>query len=82
MAPAWSSHFLFGPDFRRFTNAGFKLRPIGVEIGDHWEVALNFRLYPDGFGADQFGFGPSPEGDRPFEYTWGFTVAKKFSWWP
>lgn len=77
-----ASHFLFGPDFRRFTNAGFKLRPVGVEIGDDWEVALNFRLYPDGFGADQFGFGPSPEGDRPFEYTWGFTVAKKFSWWP
>ena len=77
-----ASHFLFGPDFRRFGNAGFKVRPVGVEIGDSWEVALNIRLYPDGFGADQFGFGPSPSGDRPFEYTWGIMAGKKFSWWP
>ena len=73
-----ASHFLFGPDFRRFTNAGFKLRPVGVEIGDRLEVSLNIRLYPDGFGADQFGFGPSPAGDRPFEHTWGFTVGYKY----
>ena len=43
------------------------------EIGNRWELALNVRLYPDGFGADQFGFGPSPSGDRGFEQTWGFT---------
>jgi len=71
-------HFLFGQDFRRFGNAGFKLRPVGVEIGDRWEFALNFRLYPDGFGADQFGFGPSPTGDRAFEHTWGVMGAFKY----
>ena len=73
-----ASHFLFGPDFDSFTNAGYKLRPIAVEIGNRWELALNVRLYPNGFGADQFGFGPSPPGDRPFEHTWGFTVGIKY----
>jgi hypothetical protein len=73
-----ASHFLFGPDFRRFTNAGFKVRPIAVEIGNRWELAFNLRLYPDGFGADQFGFGPSPPGDRGFETTWGFAVGIKY----
>ncbi len=73
-----ASHFLAGPDFRRFTNAGYKVRPVGVEIGDRWEFAFNFRLYPDGFGADQFGFGPSPSGDRAFEYTWGIVGGYKY----
>lgn len=69
--------FLFGPDFRAFGNAGFKVRVFGAEIGDLWELAFNVRLYPDGFGADQFGFGPSPPGDRPFERTVGASVSRK-----
>lgn len=70
--------FLFGPDVPdAFGNAGFKLRLIGVEIGDLWEVAFNMRLYPDGFGSDQFGFGPSPPGDRPFETTLGASFTYK-----
>ena len=70
--------FLYGPDFRRFANAGFKLRPLGVEIGNHWEMAFNLRFFPDGYGADQFGFGPRPSGDRGFEYQWGFVIGPKF----
>jgi hypothetical protein len=70
--------FLFGDRFRRFGKAGFKVRPVGVELGDHVELAFNVRLYPDGFGADQFGFGLPPTGDRPFERTFGFTAGYKF----
>jgi hypothetical protein len=70
--------FLVGDGFNRFGKAGFKVRPIGVEIGDRVELAFNVRLYPDGFGADQFGFGPPPTGDRPFERTFGFTAGYKF----
>lgn len=69
--------FLFGPDFQAFGNAGFKVRVIGAEIGDRWEIAFNVRVYPNGFGADQFGFGPSPPGNRPFERTIGASVSKK-----
>lgn len=70
--------FLVGDGFNRFGKAGFKVRPIGVELGDHVELAFNVRLYPDGFGADQFGFGLPPTGDRPFERTFGFTAGYKF----
>lgn len=70
--------YLFGPDVpTAFGNAGFKLRLVGVEVGPEWEFAFNVRLYPDGFGADQFGFGPPPIGDRPFEHTVGGSVTWK-----
>lgn len=64
--------------FDAFGKTGIKLRAIGAEFGDHWEVALNFRLYPNEFGADQFGYGPRPSGDRPFEWTWGFLAGYKY----
>jgi hypothetical protein len=70
--------FVVGPDFRRFGKFGFKLRPIAAEFGDHWEAALNVRLYPSGFGSDQFGFGPRPSGDRPFEHSWGVMAGYKY----
>ena len=70
--------YLFGPDVpTAFGNAGFKLRLVGVEVGPRWDFAFNVRLYPDGFGADQFGFGPAPVEDRPFEHTLGVSVTWK-----
>ena len=71
-----AGHFLFG-DFRRFANAGFKVRPVAVELGNHWELAYNERYYPNGFGADQFGVEGAVPTARSFERTWGFTVAWK-----
>ena len=71
-----AGHFLFG-DFRRFANAGFKVRPVAVEIGNHWEFAYHERYYPVGFAAYQFGVeGAVPE-PRSFERTWGFSITIK-----
>ena len=72
-----TSHFLAGPDFRRFTNAGFKVRPIAFEFGDHFEVAYNERYYPNGFAAYQFGIEGAVREDREFERTWGVTFTWK-----
>jgi hypothetical protein len=69
---------VMGADFDRFGKAGFKLRPIAAEFGDRWEVAFNLRLYPNGFGADQFGFGPRQSGNRPFERVWGVMAGYKY----
>lgn len=70
--------FVFGPDFDSFGKFGFKVRPIAAEFGDHWEAALNVRLYPSGFGSDQFGFGPRFTGNRPFEHSWGVLAGYKY----
>jgi hypothetical protein len=72
-----ASHFLAGPDFRRFTNAGFKVRPIAFEFGNRFELAYNERYYPNGFGADQFGFDVVVPEDREFERSWGVTFTWK-----
>ena len=73
-----AAHFLFGPDFRRFTNAGFKVRYAAVEIGDHVELAYNERYYPNGFTPDQFGFDVPAPAERSFERTWGFSIGYKY----
>jgi hypothetical protein len=62
-----SYNLMFGSGFSSFTNAGFKLRPLGILIplpeGYKLDVAYNLRLYPNGFSADAFGFVPgSPPG--------------------
>lgn len=74
-------NFLFGGDFRRFNNAGLKLRPVGVIFHTRrlrWDVAYNLRLYPDGFTPDEFGFGLRMDGDRTFERVHGFSVGLLF----
>jgi hypothetical protein len=54
-----SYNLMFGPDFSSFTNAAFKLRPIGFFVpfikNTKLDVAYNLRLYPNGFSADAFG---------------------------
>jgi hypothetical protein len=59
-----SYDFFLGPDFRRFTNAGFKLRPVAVAVpvggGFTLDVAYNLRLYPNGFTASDFNKAPVP----------------------
>jgi hypothetical protein len=57
-------------DFWKF---GFKFRPIGITVATNPEIdfGFNVRLYPDGFGRDQFGFGSAPNGDRPREWLYG-----------
>lgn len=72
-----ASHFLAGPDFRRFTNAGIKVRPIAFEFGERFELAYNERYYPNGFGTDQFGLGGEVPEDRDFERTWSITFTWK-----
>lgn len=75
---------LFVNDVSDFGNKGLKIRPVAftfpmpgrpdVEL----DVALNLRWYPDGFGSDQFGFGPRVNGDRPSEWLVGFSWG--FAW--
>jgi len=73
-----SYNFLFGEGFRKFTNVAFKLRPIGVIIGNRVNISYNLRLYPSGFTADQFGqLPPSPETTKP-ETVHGFSVGYRF----
>jgi hypothetical protein len=38
-------------------------------------VAFEIRLYPNGFTADEFGFGPRLDFNRPNETTYGFKVS-------
>jgi hypothetical protein len=72
-----SYNVLFGSDFRRFTNAAVKLRPIGYRHG-RFNVEFDLRMYPNGFRADQFGeVSPEPEPNRA-ETTWGFSVGIAF----
>jgi hypothetical protein len=71
-----SLDWLGGPNIKSFGKIGFKFRPVGVIIKHHgrdrFEVAWNVRVYPDGFGNDQFGFGGlPPSGDRKSEVIWG-----------
>lgn len=73
-----SYNFLVGEGFRKFTNVGFKLRPIGVIIANRLNIAYNLRLYPSGFTADQFGRLPVvPESTKP-EAVHGISVGYRF----
>jgi len=71
---------LFGPEFGTFDKAGLKFRPIGVTVNRKFNISYTLRVYPNGFTADQFGFGdPLPEGtNREAEAVHGFSVG--FIW--
>jgi hypothetical protein len=40
-----------------------------------WILGLKFRIYPNGFTDDEFGFGPRQNFNRPAEFTWGGTIS-------
>jgi hypothetical protein len=69
-------NFLFGPDFKRFANAGMKLRPIGYRY-QRFNFEFDLRIYPNGFTADQFGKAAAPEPNRA-EVTYGFSMGIAF----
>ncbi|HEU4693713.1 MAG TPA: hypothetical protein VFS23_35360 [Vicinamibacterales bacterium] len=71
-----SYNVLFGPDFRRFANAGVKLRPIGYRYR-RVNFEFDLRIYPNGFSADQFGKAAAPEPNRA-EVTYGFSMGIAF----
>ena len=72
-----SYNFLFGPDFKRFSNVGLKLRPIGYRHG-RVNFEFDMRLYPNGFSADQFGKTAAPEPNTA-EVTYGFSMGIAFA---
>jgi hypothetical protein len=73
-----SYNFLFGPDFRRFSNLAFKVRPIGYRYG-RFAFEFDLRMYPDGFTAGQFGKASlSPEDPDKAEVTYGFSLGIAF----
>jgi hypothetical protein len=74
---------LFVNDRSDFGNIGVKIRPVAFTFpsgfqGVDLDIAINVRWYPDGFGSDQFGFGPLLTGDRPNERVYGFSWG--FAW--
>ena len=70
--------FLFGSDFDTFDKAGLKFVPVGIMFR-RLDIGYTFRLYPNGFTSDEFGFGPRvPGGDRPTEGVHG--VQFGFYW--
>jgi hypothetical protein len=77
-----SYNFLWGPHFRRFTNAAFKLRPLGVAmpVGTRTSLdfAYNLRIYPNGFAAEEFGHDPVPTPTNTAEGVHGFTISLTF----
>lgn len=85
--PNWQLHHGIGAtaqvmasgEFARVGNLGYKLRVAAVEWSNGASVAFNLRYFPDEFGADQFGVGGPPIGDRPAELTWGVFVALPYS---
>ena len=64
-----------GENIARTGNLGYKVRLLGMEWNNGGSVAFNLRLFPDGFGADEFGRTPPVPGDRPFEASIGVIVA-------
>ena len=69
-----SYNLLLGSEFRRFTNAAFKLRPLGVSY-KRVNFEYNLRVYPNGFSADEFGKLPLvPEANRA-EAVHGFSIG-------
>jgi hypothetical protein len=70
---------VFGPDIQAFDKFAFKIRPIGVQAGKFFDLALNVRVYPNGYTSDEFGFGTRQQDmNRPAEVVWGFSYG--FSW--
>lgn len=70
-------NFLTGPDFDAFFNGGFKFRPVGLMIGDRFNVSYTLRVYPRGFTAEDFGKAPSSP-DNDWEAVHGFTFGVRF----
>ena len=48
-----SYFFMFGNDFKKFSNVGMKFTPIHVSFR-YFEVAYNFRVFPTPFTPEQF----------------------------
>ena len=65
---------LFGENFRRFDKFAVSIIPIEASRGK-WILGLKFRIYPNGFTDDEFGFGPRVSFNRPAEFTWGGTIS-------
>jgi hypothetical protein len=65
---------LFGDNFRRFDKFAVSIIPIEASRGN-WILALKFRIYPNGFTDDEFGFGPRVSFNRPAEFTWGGSIS-------
>jgi hypothetical protein len=65
---------LFGDNFKPFDKFAVSIIPIEATRG-RWILGLKFRIYPNGFTDDEFGFGPRMSFDRPSEFTWGGTIS-------
>jgi hypothetical protein len=68
-------NLFLGPDFDKFSNVGFKLRPIGVRVR-RVNFEYNIRIYPNRFTPDQFGkVDPSPIANTKSEAVHSFSIG-------
>jgi len=73
-----SYDFLFGSNFSRFDKVGLKFQPIGFTFRG-FKLSYNLRVYPNGFTADEFGFGPRLHDlSRPHETVHGFSLGYRW----
>jgi hypothetical protein len=72
-------NFLFGKKFQGFDKLNIKFRLIAVE-SPNLDLAVNLRVYPEGFTSDEFGFDTRVDIDRPVEYVIGFSVGFRKVW--
>ena len=70
--------YLFGvddADFPSFDKFGFVFTPVEFAF-PKFSIAPKIRVYPNGYTADEFGFGPPPDDpDRKHEWTYGLSVS-------
>jgi hypothetical protein len=64
----------FGDNFKPFDKFAVSIIPVEATRGK-WILGLKFRIYPNGFTDDEFGFGPRLNFNRPAEFTWGGTIS-------
>jgi hypothetical protein len=65
---------LWGRDFEALDKFNIKVRMLGIESSG-FDLAVNLRIYPNGFTSGDFGFGPRVDIDRKAEAVIGFSVG-------
>src|SRR4051812_12869749 len=70
-----SYDFAFGAHYQAFDKFGFKITVVEAVLWKHLSLGYNWRIYPNGFTADEFGKGPRLHFNRPAEAAKGYTIG-------
>ena len=72
-----SYFYLIGSNFKNYDNIGLKLVPIAVTY-KRFNIAYNFRIFPNGFTSEQFGGEPESVADKRSELVHGISFGYVF----